>query len=47
MPRTFTDSNAIRGATPLLIALVGPSSSGKTFSALELATGEWIALLRS
>jgi hypothetical protein len=37
--RTFTDSVAVRGNVPLLIGLVGPSSSGKTLSALRLATG--------
>lgn len=37
--RTFEDRPAVREATPLLIGLVGPSNSGKTFSALRLATG--------
>ena len=37
--RTFTDSKAIRARTPLIIGLCGPSSSGKTMSALELASG--------
>jgi hypothetical protein len=39
MTRTFTDSLAVRSATPLWVGLVGPSFSGKTFSALRLATG--------
>lgn len=39
MPRTFTHRIATRDKTPLLVGLVGPSSSGKTYSALELATG--------
>lgn len=38
-PRSFTAEPARRTATPLFIGLFGPSSSGKTFSALELATG--------
>lgn len=37
--RTFTLSPAVRGRVPLLLGIVGPSSSGKTFSALRLATG--------
>jgi hypothetical protein len=37
--RVFEDKPAVREATPLLIGLVGPSSSGKTYSALRLATG--------
>ncbi len=36
---TFTDEPAQRVATPLLMGLVGPSGTGKTFSALRLATG--------
>lgn len=36
---TFSDSPAARVATPLLMGLVGPSGTGKTFSALRLATG--------
>lgn len=36
---TFTDSPAVRVATPLFVGLVGPSSTGKTYSALRLATG--------
>lgn len=39
MTRTFVDTPAIRERTPILIGLVGPSSSGKTYSALRLATG--------
>lgn len=39
MSRTFTLSPAVRGRVPLLLGIVGPSSSGKTFSALRLATG--------
>src|SRR5438128_3503645 len=39
MGRTFEDRPAVREATPLLVGLIGPSSSGKTFSALRLATG--------
>ena len=35
----FTDSPAERVATPLLMGLVGPSGTGKTYSALRLATG--------
>lgn len=38
-PRTFEYKPAVRTAVPLLIGLNGPSSSGKTFSALRLATG--------
>lgn len=37
--RTFEDSPAVRASVPLLIGLNGPSSSGKTYSALRLATG--------
>lgn len=37
--RTFTAVEAIRERVPLLIGLVGPSSSGKTKSALRIATG--------
>ncbi len=36
---TFTFTNAVREATPLLIGLIGPSGSGKTLSALRLAKG--------
>jgi energy-coupling factor transporter ATP-binding protein EcfA2 len=39
MSRTFEDSPAVRSRVPLLIGLTGASGSGKTFSALELATG--------
>jgi ABC-type dipeptide/oligopeptide/nickel transport system ATPase subunit len=39
MARNFTHRLATRDKTPLLVGLVGPSSSGKTYSALELATG--------
>ncbi len=39
MARVFEDRPAVREATPLMVGLVGPSSSGKTFSALRLATG--------
>jgi hypothetical protein len=38
-PRTFDDRPAVREQTPVLVGLVGPSSSGKTYSALRLATG--------
>ena len=37
--RIFEDHKAVRAAVPLLIGIAGPSSSGKTFSALRLATG--------
>jgi hypothetical protein len=37
--RTFTDTEAKREQTPLIVGLVGPTGSGKTGSALELATG--------
>lgn len=36
---TFDDQPAVRGESSLLIGLAGPSFSGKTYSALELATG--------
>lgn len=39
MSRTFTDKPAVREGIPLLIGLSGASGSGKTMSALELATG--------
>ena len=39
MTRIFSHRLATRDKTPLLVGLVGPSSSGKTYSALELATG--------
>jgi predicted ABC-type transport system involved in lysophospholipase L1 biosynthesis ATPase subunit len=37
--RTFGDKPAVREKTPLLVGLVGPSGTGKTFSALRLAAG--------
>lgn len=37
--RVFEDKPAIREATPLLLGLIGPSGTGKTYSALRLATG--------
>lgn len=39
MTRQFTATQAKRARVPLFIGLAGPSSSGKTFSALRLATG--------
>jgi hypothetical protein len=39
MTRNFTHRIATRDKTPLLVGIVGSSSSGKTFSALRLATG--------
>lgn len=36
---TFSFNQAVRVATPLFVGLVGPSSTGKTYSALRLATG--------
>ncbi len=38
-PRTFESKLAVREHVPLLIGMVGPSSSGKTKSALRVATG--------
>src|SRR5690242_12073227 len=38
-PRTFTAQLATRDRVPLLIGLAGPSSSGKTKSALRIADG--------
>lgn len=38
-PRTFEAKAAVREQVPLLIGLMGCSGSGKTFSALRLATG--------
>lgn len=38
-PDNWTDTPAARIATPLFLGLVGPSGTGKTFSALRLATG--------
>ena len=37
--RTFQDAPAVRERVPLLIGLMGASGSGKTYSALRLATG--------
>lgn len=37
--RVFQDTPATRKPTPTLLGVVGPSRSGKTFSALRLATG--------
>lgn len=37
--RVFEDKPAVREKVPLLIGLMGASGSGKTFSALRLATG--------
>ena len=37
--RAFEDKPAVRERVPLLLGLVGPSSSGKTMSAMRLATG--------
>ena len=37
--RTFETAPAVRERTPLLVGLVGPSGTGKTYSALRLATG--------
>lgn len=37
--RKFTSSAASRIATPLLMGIVGPTGTGKTYSALRLATG--------
>ncbi len=39
MTRTFDDKPAIREKTPILVGLIGPSGTGKTFSALRLAAG--------
>lgn len=39
MNRQFEDKPAVRERTPLLVGLVGPSGTGKTYSALRLATG--------
>lgn len=39
MTRQFEDKPAVRTAVPLLIGLTGASGSGKTYSALRLATG--------
>lgn len=37
--RRFEDTPAVRRAVPVLLGLFGPSGSGKSFSALRLATG--------
>ena len=37
--RVFHASPAVRKAVPLLVGIMGPPGSGKTFSALRLATG--------
>lgn len=37
--RTFEDAPGVRSQTPLLVGLIGPSGTGKTYSALRLATG--------
>jgi ABC-type dipeptide/oligopeptide/nickel transport system ATPase subunit len=37
--RVFEDKAATREQTPCMVGLVGPSGTGKTFSALRLATG--------
>lgn len=39
VPRIFKATDAIRSNVPLFVGLMGPSNSGKTFSALRLATG--------
>lgn len=39
MARTFEDKPAVRTSVPLLLGLTGASGSGKTYSALRLATG--------
>lgn len=39
MARTFEITDAARTALPLFLGLVGPSNTGKTYSALRLATG--------
>jgi hypothetical protein len=39
MSRTFEIKPAVRGNIPLLLSIVGPPGSGKTKSALRLATG--------
>jgi hypothetical protein len=39
MSDTFEDRPAVREDTPVLVGLVGPSSTGKTYSALRLADG--------
>lgn len=37
--RVFEDKPAVRDSVPLLIGLVGPTGTGKSYSSLELATG--------
>jgi len=37
--RTFADNEATRERVPLLVGVYGPSGTGKTYSALRLATG--------
>jgi len=39
MSRTFTDQKAKRERVPMLVGLIGASGSGKTYSALRLASG--------
>ena len=39
MTRKFTATKAVRKRVPMLVGLVGASGSGKTYSALRLATG--------
>lgn len=39
MTRTFRSAPAVRANVPLLLALIGPSGGGKTFSAHRLARG--------
>lgn len=39
MPEDFELIEAVRERVPLLVGLAGPSGGGKTYSALELATG--------
>jgi ABC-type dipeptide/oligopeptide/nickel transport system ATPase subunit len=39
MTRIFDDRPAVREKTPMFVGLIGPSGTGKTFSALRLATG--------
>lgn len=37
--RSFNDNPATRTATPILVGIIGPSGTGKTYSSLRLATG--------
>jgi hypothetical protein len=39
MARVFEDAPAVRNRTPAWLSIIGPSGTGKTFSALRLATG--------